>query len=41
MQMRTHTGYELEESDVHDPRLPHDPFDVDYPDESADPFSAR
>ena len=41
MQMRTHTGYALKETDLHDLRLLHDRFGVDYPDESADLFSAR
>ncbi len=41
MQMRTHTGYTLKESDVHDLRLLHDQFGVDYPDEVADHISAR
>ena len=40
-QMRTHTGYALKESDVHDLRLLHDRFGIDYPDEVADLFSAR
>ncbi len=40
MQMRTHTGYALQESDVHDLRLLHDRFGIDYPDEVADLFSA-
>lgn len=35
-QMRTHNGYVLKESDVHDLRLLHDRFGIDYPDESAD-----
>ncbi len=41
MQMRTHTGYALKESDVHDLRLLHDRFGIDYPDEVADLLSAR
>jgi lincosamide nucleotidyltransferase A/C/D/E len=41
MQMRTHTGYALKESDVHDLRLLHDRFGIDYPDKVADLFSAR
>ena len=41
MQMRTHTGYPLKESDVHDLRLLHDRFGIDYPDEVADLLSAR
>ena len=40
-QMRTHTGYALKESDMHDLRLLHDRFGIDYPDEIADLFSAR
>ena len=40
MQMRTHTGYELKESDIHDLRLLHDRFGIDYPEEVADLFSA-
>ncbi len=40
-QMRTHTGYPLKESDVHDLRLLHDRFGIDYPDEVADLLSAR
>jgi lincosamide nucleotidyltransferase A/C/D/E len=36
VQMRTHTGYVLTESDVHDLRLLHDGFGIDYPDEVAD-----
>ena len=40
-QMRTHTGYVLQESDVHDLRLLHDRFGIDYPDELADLLSAR
>lgn len=39
MQMRTHTGYALEESDVHDLRLLHDRFGIDYPEEVAEIFS--
>jgi lincosamide nucleotidyltransferase A/C/D/E len=39
-QMRTHTGYVLKESDVHDLRLLHDRFGIDYPDEIADLLSA-
>jgi lincosamide nucleotidyltransferase A/C/D/E len=39
-QMRTHTGYVLKESDVHDLRLLHDRFGIDYPDEVADLLSA-
>jgi lincosamide nucleotidyltransferase A/C/D/E len=39
-QMRTHTGYALKESDVHDLRLLHDRFGIDYPDEVADLMSA-
>ena len=41
MQMRTHTGYALKESDVHDLRLLHERFGVDYPEEIAEFFSAR
>jgi hypothetical protein len=41
MQMRTHTGYALKESDMHDLRLLHDRFGIDYPEEVADLFSAR
>ena len=41
MQMRTHAGYELQESDMHDLRLLHDRFGIDYPDEVADLLSAR
>jgi lincosamide nucleotidyltransferase A/C/D/E len=40
-QMRTHTGYVLQESDMHDLRLLHDRFGIDYPDEVADLVSAR
>ena len=40
-QMSTHTGYALKESDLHDLRLLHDRFGIDYPDEVADLFSAR
>jgi lincosamide nucleotidyltransferase A/C/D/E len=40
MQMRTHTGYALKESDIHDLRLLHDRFGIDYPEEVADLFSA-
>ena len=40
-QMRTHTGYVLQESDVDDLRLLHDRFGIDYPDEVADLLSAR
>ena len=40
-QMRTRTGYALQESDLHDLRLLHDRFGVDYPDEVADLFPAR
>jgi lincosamide nucleotidyltransferase A/C/D/E len=40
MQMRTHTGYALKESDIHDLRLLHDRFGIDYPEEVADFFSA-
>ncbi|MEJ7840702.1 MAG: hypothetical protein WKF95_02940 [Rubrobacter sp.] len=40
-QMRTHTGYVLQESDVHDLRLLRDRFGIDYPDEFADLLSAR
>jgi lincosamide nucleotidyltransferase A/C/D/E len=40
-QMRTHTGYLFKESDMHDLRLLHDRFGVDYPDEVADLFSAQ
>lgn len=40
-QMRTHTGYALKESDVHDLRFLHDRFGIDYPDEFADILSAR
>ena len=32
MQVRTHTGYALEESDMNDLRLLHDRFGIDYPD---------
>jgi lincosamide nucleotidyltransferase A/C/D/E len=35
MQMRTHTGYELQEKDVHDLRRLHERFGVDYPEEHA------
>ena len=38
MQMRTHTGYALKETDVHDLRLLHDHFGIEYPDEVADLF---
>jgi lincosamide nucleotidyltransferase A/C/D/E len=41
MQMRTHTGYALKESDMRDLRLLHDRFGIDYPEEVADLFSAR
>lgn len=41
MQMRTHTGYVLKESDVHDLRLLHDRFGIDYPDEVAALVEAR
>jgi lincosamide nucleotidyltransferase A/C/D/E len=41
MQMRTHTGYVLKESDMHDLRLLHDRFGSDYPKEVANLFSAR
>jgi lincosamide nucleotidyltransferase A/C/D/E len=41
MQMRTHTGYELEESDMHDLLLLHARFGIDYPEEVADLFSDR
>ncbi len=40
-QMRTHTGYVFQESDLHDLRLLHDRLGIDYPDEVADLFSAR
>ena len=40
-QMCTHAGYALKESDVHDLRLLHDRFGIDYPDEVTDFFSAR
>ena len=40
MQMRTHTGYALKESDVHDLRLLHERFGIGYPEEVADLFSA-
>jgi lincosamide nucleotidyltransferase A/C/D/E len=40
MQMRTHTGYALKESDIHDLRLLHDRFGIDYPEEVADLLSA-
>ena len=40
-QMRTHTGYVLQESDMHDLRLLHDRFGIDYPDEVTDLLSAR
>jgi len=40
-QMRTHIGYVLQESDVHDLRLLHDRFGIDYPDEVANLLSAR
>lgn len=40
-QMHTHTGYVLQESDMHDLRLLHDRFGIDYPDEVADLLSAR
>jgi lincosamide nucleotidyltransferase A/C/D/E len=35
MQMRTHTGYELQQNDLHDLRLLHERFGVDYPEEHA------
>jgi lincosamide nucleotidyltransferase A/C/D/E len=35
MQMRTHTGYELQQKDLHDLRLLHERFGVDYPEEHA------
>jgi lincosamide nucleotidyltransferase A/C/D/E len=35
IQMRTHTGYELQPKDVHDLRLLHDRFGIDYPEEHA------
>jgi lincosamide nucleotidyltransferase A/C/D/E len=41
MQIRTHTGCALKESDFHDLRLLHDRFGVDYPEEVADLFSDR
>ncbi len=41
MQMRTHTSYALKESDMHDLRLLHERFGIDYPDEVANLFSAR
>ena len=41
MQMRTHTGYALKESDVHDLRLLHERFGIAYPDEVAAFLSAR
>ena len=41
IQMRTHTGYALKESDIHDLRLLHDRFGIDYPEEVADLFPAR
>ena len=40
-EMRTHTGYALKESDIHDLRLLHDRLGIDYPKEGADLFSAR
>lgn len=40
-QMRTHTGYVLQQSDLHDLRLLHDRFGIDYPDEAADLLWAR
>ena len=40
MQMRTHTGYALKESDIHDLRLLHNRFGIDYPEEVAGLFSA-
>ena len=40
MQMRTHTGYALKESDIHDLRLLHERFGIDYPEEVADFFLA-
>jgi len=40
MQMRTHTGYALKESDIHDLRLLHNRFDIDYPEEVGDLLSA-
>ncbi len=40
-QMLTHTGYVLQESDVHDLRLLHNRFGIDYPDKIADLLSAR
>jgi hypothetical protein len=41
MQMRAHTGYALKESDLHDLRLLHERFNIDYPEQVADLFSAR
>ncbi len=41
MQMHAHTGYALKDSDVHDLRLLHDRFGIDYPDDVADLLSAR
>jgi lincosamide nucleotidyltransferase A/C/D/E len=40
MQMRTHTGYALKESDIHDLRLLHNRFGIDYPEEVGDLLSA-
>ena len=41
MQVRTHTGYALQENDIHDLRLLHDRFGIDYPAEVADSLSAQ
>lgn len=41
MQMRTHTGYEIGEDGMHDLRLLHERFGIDYPSEVADLFPAR
>lgn len=35
MQMRTHTGYDLQDKDIQDLRFLHDRFGVDYPEELA------
>jgi hypothetical protein len=34
-QMRTHTGYELQQKDVQDLRLLHERFGIDFPEEHA------
>jgi lincosamide nucleotidyltransferase A/C/D/E len=41
MQIRTHTGYTLKETDVHDLRLLHNRFGIDYPEEVANLFTTR